>query len=122
MTSRQTCTTLHACLHRAALKRLIARGVIDGREVEAYFIPRRTYYARRQEATLSREQSAPVVRVVRLQAIADEVFNDRRQAHLWLREENGALGGQKPLALLDTEEGGRLVEAELGRITYSIVE
>lgn len=40
----------------AALERLIADNVVDEREVEAHFIPRRTYYARRQKATLSREQ------------------------------------------------------------------
>jgi putative toxin-antitoxin system antitoxin component (TIGR02293 family) len=62
------------------------------------------------------------VRLARIQAIADEVFKDRAEARLWLREKNGALGGQVPLALLDTEEGGRLVEAVLGRIAFGIVE
>lgn len=106
----------------AALDRLIADGVIDDREVEAYFIPRRTLYARRHKATLSREQSDVVVRLARIQALADEVFGSRQDAHAWLREPNGALGGQPPLTLLDTEEGGRLVEAVLGRIAHGIVE
>jgi uncharacterized protein (DUF2384 family) len=39
-----------------------------------------------------------------------------------MRERNGALEGQTPLTLLDTEEGGRLVEAVLGRIAHGIVE
>lgn len=106
----------------AALEHLIAEDVVDEREVETHFIPRRTYYARRQKATLSKEQSDLVVRLARIQAMADEVFGDRQQARLWLREKNGALGGQAPLALLDTEEGGRLVEAVLGRIAHGIVE
>jgi len=106
----------------AALERLIATKVVDEREVEAYFIPRRTLYARRNKATLSREQSDIVVRLARIQAIADEVFGRRDEAHAWLREANGALGGQPPLPLLDTEEGGRLVEAVLGRIAHGIVE
>jgi putative toxin-antitoxin system antitoxin component (TIGR02293 family) len=106
----------------AALERLIAANIVDEREVEAYFIPRRTLYARRHKATLSREQSDIVVRLARIQAIADEVFGRRDEAHAWLREGNGALGGQPPLALLDTEEGGRLVEAVLGRIAHGIVE
>jgi putative toxin-antitoxin system antitoxin component (TIGR02293 family) len=113
---------VRAGLPFAALERLIADDIIDEREVEAHFIPRRTYYARRQKATLSREQSDLVVRLARIQAIADEVFGDRAEARLWLREKNGALGGQVPLALLDTEEGGRLVEAVLGRIAFGIVE
>lgn len=106
----------------AALDRLIAGGVVDGHEVETYFIPRRTLYARRHKATLSRDQSDMVVRLARIQALADEVFGNRQDAHGWLREPNGALGGQHPLSLLDTEEGGRLVEAILGRIAYGIVE
>ncbi len=106
----------------AALERLIADGIVDEREIEDHFIPRRTYYARRQRATLSREQSDLVVRLARIQAAADEVFGDRAEARLWLREKNGALGGQLPLALLDTEEGGRAVESVLGRIAHGIVE
>lgn len=106
----------------AALERLIANGIIDEREIEAHFIPRRTYYARRHKTTLSREQSDLVVRLARIQAAADEVFGDRTEARLWLRERNGALGGETPLALLDTEEGGRAVEAVLGRIAHGIFE
>jgi len=106
----------------AALERLIAGGTVTEQEVEARFIPRRTLYARRQKGTLSREQSELVVRLARIQAMADDVFGDRRKAHRWLRKSNGALAGQIPLALLDTEEGGRVVEAVLGRIAHGIVE
>ncbi|MDA8247820.1 MAG: DUF2384 domain-containing protein [Rhodospirillales bacterium] len=106
----------------AALERLIADGVVNEREIEAHFIPRRTLFARRHKATLSREQSDLVVRLARIQAIADDVLGSRAAAHAWLRERNGALAGQIPLALLDTEEGGRLVEAVLGRIAHGIVE
>jgi putative toxin-antitoxin system antitoxin component (TIGR02293 family) len=106
----------------SALDRLIAGGVVAEQELEAHFIPRRTLYARRQKGTLSREQSDLVVRLARIQAMADEVFGDRRKSHRWLRKPNGALGSQIPLALLDTEEGGRVVEAVLGRIAHGIVE
>ncbi len=54
--------------------------------------------------------------------MADEVFGDQCKAHHWLREANGAMAGQTPLSLLDTEEGGRHVEAVLGRIAHGIVE
>lgn len=106
----------------SALDRLIADGVVDEHEVEAHFIPRRTLYARRQKGTLSREQSDLVVRLARIQAMADEVFGDQTKSHGWLRDKNGALAAQTPLSLLDTEEGGRLVEAVLGRIAHGIVE
>lgn len=106
----------------AALDRLIADDVVSEQEVEAHFIPRRTLYARRQKGTLSREQSDLVVRLARIQAIADDVFGDHRKTHGWLRDKNGALASQTPLSLLDTEEGGRAVEAVLGRIAHGIVE
>lgn len=106
----------------AALERLIADRVVSEVEVEAHFIPRRTFYARRQKGTLSREQSDLVVRLARIQAIADRVFGDRAKAYGWLRDRNGALESEVPLTLLDTEEGARLVEAVLGRIAHGIVE
>jgi putative toxin-antitoxin system antitoxin component (TIGR02293 family) len=106
----------------SALDRLIAGGVVSEQEMEAHFIPRRTLYARRQKGTLSREQSDLVVRLARIQAMADDVFGDRVKSHRWLRDKNGALGSQTPLALLDTEEGGRVVEAVLGRIAHGIAE
>ncbi|MGH7081507.1 MAG: type II RES/Xre toxin-antitoxin system antitoxin [Acetobacteraceae bacterium] len=106
----------------SVLEHLIDEGIVEEREVEMYFIARRTLYSRRLKATLSREQSDIVVRLARIQAMADDVLGRREQACAWLREPNGALSGQIPLALLDTEEGGRLVEAVLGRIAHGIVE
>jgi putative toxin-antitoxin system antitoxin component (TIGR02293 family) len=106
----------------SALDRLITDGTITEAEIEAHFIPRRTLYARRQKGTLSREQSDLIVRLARVQAMANEVFGRRQDAHAWMRENNGALQGHAPLTLLDTEEGGRLVEAVLGRIAHGIVE
>ncbi|MBN9563855.1 MAG: DUF2384 domain-containing protein [Alphaproteobacteria bacterium] len=57
-----------------------------------------------------------------IHAIAGDVFGDRDEANAWLRECNGALGNRPPLALLDTQEGGRLVEVVLGRIAHGVVE
>lgn len=114
--------TVREGLPLSALDRLIADGAITEAEIEAHFIPRRTLYARRQKGMLSREQSDLIVRLARVQAMAEDVFGRRQDAHAWMREKNGALEGHAPLTLLDTEEGGRLVEAVLGRIAYGIVE
>lgn len=113
---------VRAGLPVAALDRLIANGVITEHEVESHFIPRRTLYTRRQKGTLSREQSDLIVRLARIQAMADDVFGERPRSYSWLRRPNGALDGEIPLTFLDTEEGGRLVEAVLGRIAHGIVE
>jgi len=106
----------------AALDRLVSDGVISEAEIEARFIPRRTLYARRQKGTLSSEQSDFLVRLARIQAFADAIFGERAKSHGWLRDRNSVLGGERPLDLLDTEAGGRLVEAVLGRIAHGIVE
>jgi hypothetical protein len=63
-----------------------------------------------------------VIRLARIHAIAGDVFGQCDKADAWLRETNGALGNQPPLALLDTEEGGRLVEAVSSRVAHGIVE
>ena len=68
---------VRAGLPIAALDRLIANGVIAEHEVETHFIPRRTLYARRQKGTFSREQSDLIVRLARIQAMADDVFGER---------------------------------------------
>jgi putative toxin-antitoxin system antitoxin component (TIGR02293 family) len=72
--------------------------------------------------TLPREQSDSAVRLARIEAIADDLFGSHDEARAWLRAPNGTLGGESPLTVLDTEEGGRLVEAMLGRIAQGIVE
>jgi putative toxin-antitoxin system antitoxin component (TIGR02293 family) len=106
----------------SSLDRLIANGAVTDAEIEAHFIKRRTLNARRQKGRWSREQNDMVVRLARLQAMAEEVLGRRQDARAWMRERNGALQGHAPLTLLDTEEGGRLVEAVLGRIAHGIVE
>ena len=60
----------------AALDRLITDGAITEAEIEAHFIPRRTLYARRQKGTLSREQSDLIVRLARVQAMAEDDMRD----------------------------------------------
>ena len=69
----------------SALDRLVADGAIAEAEIEAHFIPRRTLSARRQKGTLSREQSDLIVRLARVQAMAEDVFGRRQDAHVWMR-------------------------------------
>ncbi len=60
------------------------------------------------------------MRVVRLLALAEETFGNQDKAHAWLRRPTCALADERPLDLLDTEEGGRAVETLLGRIAHGI--
>src|SRR5208282_5115442 len=69
---------------------------------------------------LTAEQSDRLIRAARLLANAEETFGSTEKAGLWLRRPTRALGGERPLDLLDTEEGAREVETLLGRINHGI--
>jgi putative toxin-antitoxin system antitoxin component (TIGR02293 family) len=47
-------------------------------------------------------------------------LEDEASAKAWLMQENRSLGGEAPLALLDTQVGYELVLDILGRIEYGI--
>lgn len=48
------------------------------------------------------------------------VFVDQERFLRWLRQPCDALGGKKPITLLSSEEGAKLVKDELVRIDYGI--
>ena len=66
------------------------------------------------------EESDKLARVARAIAQAEETMQDATKAHAWLRRPNRALGGERPLDLLATEGGARLVEQTLGRIAHGV--
>jgi putative toxin-antitoxin system antitoxin component (TIGR02293 family) len=53
-------------------------------------------------------------------ARAEEALGDSEKAHRWLGRENRALGGERPVALLDSDAGARAVERVLGRIEHGV--
>lgn len=73
------------------------------------------------EQKLSAAESDRLARVVRVVGRAEEAFGDRAKAHRWLRKENRALAGRRPIDLLDSDAGARMVERELGRIEHGII-
>jgi len=74
----------------------------------------------RRRAVLKRSESDRTVRLARVFAYAEDVFENRETARTWLRRPNRALAGNTPLSLLDTDLGVRQVETELGRIEYGV--
>jgi len=81
---------------------------------------RKTLANRRKLGTLTPEQSDRLVRVARLLATAEETFGNQDKAGIWLRRPTTVFGGERPLDLLDTDEGAREVETLLGRISHGI--
>jgi putative toxin-antitoxin system antitoxin component (TIGR02293 family) len=83
-------------------------------------LPRRTLANRRKAGVLTANQSDRLIRAARVLAGAEETFGSPEKAGLWLRRATSALAGERPLDLLDTEEGAREVETLLGRISHGI--
>jgi putative toxin-antitoxin system antitoxin component (TIGR02293 family) len=84
-------------------------------------IPLRTLTRRLSAgAALTPSESDRIVRMARVYAAAIEFIGDEENAVGWMRTPNRGLGGEKPLDLLDTDTGARMVEDVLGHIAYGI--
>lgn len=83
-------------------------------------IPERTLIRRKQEGTLSPDESAKLVRVARTMERAQEVFGGIDAAKSWLKASNTALDGASPISLLDTDVGAESVLDTLGRIQHGV--
>ena len=68
--------------------------------------------------SLSIEESERVVRLTRIQALAEDVFDDVDKANRWLREPLGILDGKSPLEVARTEAGARLIEQLLAKLDW----
>lgn len=88
-------------------------------EIERFIIPARTLRhrkARREPLTL--DESDRLVRLTRVQALAEDVFGDSEKANRWLRQRLGILDGQSPLDVARSEAGARVVEQILAKIDW----
>jgi putative toxin-antitoxin system antitoxin component (TIGR02293 family) len=104
----------------SAVEHVLATGRLTMAEVDKVVLPRKTLANRRKVGTLTAEQSDRLVRVARMLAMAEETFGNQEKAAAWLRRPTAALGGERPLSLLDTDEGAREVEVLLGHISHGI--
>ena len=76
----------------------------------------RTY--RQAKKRLNPTASERVLKLLALARQSDEVFGDPASFWCWLSKPAHGLGGQPPLALLQTSGGIDLVAEEVGRIAY----
>ncbi len=74
-----------------------------------------------KNALLSASEQDRMYRADRIWTRAVEVFEEDESARAWIKRKNRSLGGETPLALLDTEVGYELVLDTLGRIEHGIV-
>jgi putative toxin-antitoxin system antitoxin component (TIGR02293 family) len=71
--------------------------------------------------TLSSSEQDRLYRAEKVFARTLGVLEDGASAQAWLVQRNRSLGGEAPLAMLDTEAGYELVLDTLGRIAYGVV-
>jgi len=89
------------------------------KEIFAYVIPEKTLQNRRRmHQTLTVDESDKVVRLARVQALAEETFEDSEKANAWLRHPLKSLNGEAPLAIARSETGARLIENMLAKIAW----
>jgi putative toxin-antitoxin system antitoxin component (TIGR02293 family) len=103
-----------------AVQFVLDTGRLTLAELDMVVLPRKTLANRRKLGILTPEQSDRLVRVARVLAAAEETFGSQAKAAIWLRRPTIALDGERPLHLLDTDEGARAVETLLGRIGHGI--
>jgi putative toxin-antitoxin system antitoxin component (TIGR02293 family) len=109
---------VHRRLHLRVLPHLLRAG-FSKQEIHAFIVPARTLTHRKaKKESLTIEESDRVVRLTRIQALAEDVFGDADKANRWLRESLGILDGKSPLELTQTESGARLIEQLLAKIDW----
>ena len=97
----------------------VKRGGFSDTEIQQFIIPERTQRhrkAKRQPLTI--EESDRLVRMTRIQALAEDVFGDAEKANRWLREGLGILSGKSPLEVAQTDSGARVIEQILAKIDW----
>lgn len=108
--------------HRIPLRALAhvqREGLFSDAEIQRFIIPARTRRHREEKKErLTVDESDRLVRMARVQALAEDVFGDSAKANRWLREPLGELSGTAPLEWARTEAGARLVEGILAKIDW----
>lgn len=114
-------TAVRAGLPAEAAARVLESGLLSADELYALVVPRRTLERRFESAQpLTAIESDRLLRVVRVVIRAIEALDSVEKAQRWLRTPNRALRGERPMALLESDVGARMVEKVLGRIEHGV--
>ena len=88
---------------------------------KAINVPMRTLHRRQsQRERLKRDESERLLRLMRIEARARQIFGRAERVREWMFSDNVALGGRSPFAFAATEPGAREVEKVLGRIEHGV--
>ena len=75
---------------------------------------------RATRAALSPAESDRLARLARVLVRAADALGDDEKARTWMAEPNRALGGVRPIDLLDSDTGTLTVDRLLGRIEHGV--
>lgn len=94
-------------------------GGVTEAEVGSLIIKARTLSHRRANGgRLTVDESDRAARVARGLVLAEGAFGSWDKAHRWLHRNSAALGDRKPMDLIRTDAGARVVENLLARIAW----
>ena len=94
-------------------------GTLTRAEVHHLVIPARTLRHRASKhEPLSVDESDRLVRLARIEALAEQTFEDPEKAATWLRRPLAELDHRPPLEMSATEAGARVVETILAKIAW----
>ena len=100
---------------------MLALGTNHGELAELLGVsPRTVARLRKRSGRLDARASDRVARLVRVFELAVTTLGDADRARAWLRTDNQALGGSRPLAWLDTDAGTTEVARVLGRLAHGV--
>lgn len=100
----------------SVIKRLATLG-LERAEIDEIVIASRTLQHRRsRREKLTVEESDRVLRTIRVLSSAEAIYGSRERALHWLRKPHARLEGRRPLSLLKTDTGSRIVEELLIQI------
>jgi putative toxin-antitoxin system antitoxin component (TIGR02293 family) len=102
----------------ATIDALRKSGVTDQEIGDLVIKPRTLSHRRAKRSLLTPEESDRAVKIARIRALADETFADRTKADRWLHKELSALDGRRPMELIRTHAGARIVEDLLAKIAW----
>ena len=102
------------------LKLLKTKGLTFTEMAATVISPRTLKHRKARGENLSPVETERAVRVASIIRLAEEVFGNPGKALLWLRHTSARLNDRTPLSMLQTEAGGREIEAMLHGIAHGI--
>lgn len=101
-----------------AIAALGIRGVTDEEIANLIIKPRTLSHRKEKRQKLTVEESDRAARVARVMALAENAFANQDKANRWLHKNLNSLDGRRPIDLVRTAAGARIVEDILARIAW----